>query len=567
MLSRVELAILMAYSILISIFLVALTALATFLVTRKSMGHANEECSADLATARAELVSAKADSQARQDELRGIINEAKQREASAVERASTAEQRASNIAAQLLDTTAEKSQFQSEATRVDEMKNTISERDGEIQRLNSHVSQLEIQNARAESDATSARNGAAELIAAERTAQQEVLRAKDEQIEKLNEFIREARGVLTTEFKALSADALKDASTELVKTADRLIEKHGEKTTSDVDLHHQKIATLLKPVEETIKRLDKHVEESDSARARAETLLDDQMKRLAGASEALTNALRKPVVRGSWGEMTLENALGNAGLEPEIDYVLQHSTDDDEDGRKRTDAVINLPKGRKLIIDSKNLMETFVAFANSDDPIEKARLAEYHSKSLRNHLKSLSSKEYWKRYDGLDCVILFIPHDGMYHAAIQDEAELIREACERRVFVTNPLSLIPLLKAVRYVLDQERLNKSASEISNVGAELYAEISRFAENLSTVGDRLKSTVKAYNEAIPGLDRYIVAKSRKLKQLGSARGVDPELPEIIELEPKIFSARELQAPNYPDENSSQPSLELPGWPPTS
>jgi DNA recombination protein RmuC len=128
----------------------------------------------------------------------------------------------------------------------------------------------------------------------------------------------------------------------------------------------------------------------------------------------------------------------------------------------------------------------------------------------------------------------------MYHAAIQDEAELIRDACEKRVFIANPMSLIPLLKAIRYVLDQERLNKSAEEISKVGADLYMEISRFAENFSTIGARLKSTIKAYNDAVPGLDRYLVAKSRKLKQLGSAKGTEPEMPDTIESQPRNLSA---------------------------
>jgi DNA anti-recombination protein RmuC len=135
----------------------------------------------------------------------------------------------------------------------------------------------------------------------------------------------------------------------------------------------------------------------------------------------------------------------------------------------------------------------------------------------------------------------------MYRAAIQDEAELIREACERRVFISNPMSLIPLLRVIRYVLDQERLNKSAEEISNVGAELYGEVARFAESMAKIGNRLKATVSAYNDAIPGLDRFIVANSRTLKQLGSGKGAEAELPEVIEIEPKPFSSRELRASN--------------------
>jgi len=258
---------------------------------------------------------------------------------------------------------------------------------------------------------------------------------------------------------------------------------------------------------------------------------------LAGASESLTNALRKPVVRGSWGEMTLENALENAGLEPEIDFILQHYTDA-EDGRKRTDAIINLPKGRKLIIDSKNLMESYLALASAEDNAQKAVLSETHSRSLKNHIKALSSKEYWRRYEGLDCVILFIPHDGMYHAAIKDEAELIREACERRVFVSNPMSLIPLLKAVRYVLDQERLNKSAEEISRVGAELCGEVARFAESMAKIGNRLKATVNAYNDAIPGLDRFNIAKSRSLSSSDPAKVQMPNCRKRLRLSPNYF-----------------------------
>src|SRR6185437_6359377 len=271
-----------------------------------------------------------------------------------------------------------------------------------------------------------------------------------------------------------------------------------------------------------------------------------QINRLAGASESLAGALRKPVVRGSWGETTLENALENAGLRGGIDFVLQHSTDG-EDGRKRTDAVVNLPKGRKLVIDSKNLMESYIAYSIEEDAAKKAMLAEAHAKSLRAHIKDLWSKRYWERYEGLDCVILFLPHDGMYHAAIQDEAELIRDACEKRVFVTNPMSLIFLLKAGGYVLDQHRAINSAEGIRILGEQLYSERERCAASVANIGNKLQASVKAYNEAIPGLDRFIVSKSRTLKQLGAAKGAEPELPEPVELEPRLFSSRELKTTN--------------------
>jgi DNA recombination protein RmuC len=531
---------------LIIVLLATAVGLITYVLTRRRAHLRADRLCHELSEAKTAYSMTKADFDARQEELRKSINEARKREDDAKTSARDSDQRYADITAELKISLEEKGQFQNEATRVQETKAILLERDAQIQSLNVRMTDLEREKTESLKDAEAANKRAVEMVAKEREAQHEILNAKDEQIKQLGEFIARARDVLTTEFKVLSADALKDASAQLVKTADGLIERHGQKTDADVKLHQQHIETMLKPVEETIKRLDRHVEDSNLARTRAEALLDDQVKRLAGASESLTNALRKPVVRGSWGEMTLENALENAGLEAEIDFILQHYTDA-EDGRKRTDAVVNLPKGRKLIIDSKNLMESYIALATTDDEAQKAVLGVVHSKLLKSHIRSLSSKEYWRRYDGLDCVILFIPHDGMYHAAIQDEAELIREACERRVFITNPMSLIPLLKAIRYVLDQDRLNKSAEEISNVGAELYGEVARFAESMAKIGNRLKSTVNAYNEAIPGLDRFIVAKSRTLKQLGSGKGADAELPESIEVDPRLFSSRELRASN--------------------
>jgi DNA recombination protein RmuC len=494
----------MALNLMIAILLAITVGLITHLLRRRQTRIEVDAIGLELAETKSTLATVKADFDARQEELRNSLKEARERENEAKTKATEAEQRHADISAELKVASQEKGQFQNEATRVKETKATLLERDLEIQALNAKVTNLDREKTEALKDAEAANNRATEMVAKEREAQQAIVKAKDEQITKLNEFITQARDVLKTEFKALSADALRDASAQLVKTADGLIEKHGEKTNADVKLHQQHIETML-----------------------------------------------KPVIRGSWGEMTLENALENAGLEAEIDFILQHSTDA-EDGRKRTDALINLPKGRKLIIDSKNLMESYIGLANTEDEAQKAILAETHSRSLRNHIKSLSDKEYWRRYDGLDCVILFIPHDGMYHAAIQDEAELIREACEKRVFISNPMSLIPLLKAIRYVLDQERLNKSAEAISKVGGELYGEVARFAESMANIGNRLKSTVKAYNDAIPGLDRFIVAKSRTLKQLGSGKGADAEMPDAIELEPRLFSSRELRTSNRLLEN---------------
>ena len=483
---------------------------------------------------------------ARAQELVKTVNEARERENEAKSKVKEADDRYVEAATELKSALEEKGKFQNEASRIDEIKQVLAGRDSEVKSLNDRIADLDREKTEALKDAETANKRAGEMIVNEREKTEAVLKAKDEQIEKLNEFIARAKEAMTTEFQAVSGGVLKDAREQLAKRAEEIINQHGEKTTGDVALHKQQIETMLKPVEETIKRLDKQVEDTNLERPNAETLLNDQIQRLSGASESLSNALLKPVVKGGWGEITLENALQGAGFKPDIDYVLQHTTDG-EDGQKRTDAIVNLPKGSKLIIDSKNLMKSYRAFTDASDEIQKTLLAKEHSKVLRKHINELSSKSYWDRYDGLDCVFLFLPHDGMYYAAIQDEAELIRDAWEKRVFVTNPIDLLPLLKAIGYVLGLERSNSSAKAIRDLAAELYSDLVRFADNVANIGNKLQASVKAYNDAIPGLDRYIIAKSRTLKQLGASKGAEAELPEAIELEPRLFSSRELRPSN--------------------
>lgn len=448
--------------------------------------------------------------------------------------------------ARLMEATKLEGRVQESTRNLEAMQVQLDKRDRTIKECQDEIVGLSSELSKAQERANSEKVRADEMVKQERESLAKVIAAKDEQIEALNDFITKARETLGTEFKALSADALKDVSGQMQKAAEAIIEKHSDTTVQNVKLHKQQIETMLKPVEETIKRLDKHVEDTNVERSKAEGLLEDQINRLAGASESLTNALKKPVIRGSWGEMTLENALENAGLEAEIDFVLQHTTDH-EDGRQRTDAVINLPKGRKLIIDSKNMMESYIAYSSATDEAEKALLADAHSKNFRGHVKALSGKEYWKRYEGLDCVILFIPHDGMYHAALQNEEEIIRDANNKRVFVANPMTLIPLLKSIRYVLDQERLNKSAAEISKIGIELYGKMGDYTTKVANLGRNLRLTVKAFNATISPLDRFIVSKARSLKSLGAGKGIEPSLPESIEIEPKAFSSQELRSHN--------------------
>ncbi|MDP8985702.1 MAG: DNA recombination protein RmuC, partial [Pseudomonadota bacterium] len=375
--------------------------------TQNILGEKIRFLESELTVKRTELTT-------RQEEARYALLEAKARETAAATRALDAEKRLQLVLE-------ERGQLTAQIGRLDELKSACAAKDSNLQDAHGRITTLEKAKTAAEIVALSASQRAEAAIAKERETSEKVVAAKDDQIRQLQTFIVNARETLGTEFQALSSKLLKEASDELLKS-----------TTLHTEHHNEQVSGMLKPVRETMDRLDQHVTESNQARLKAETLLDDQVKRLAGATEMLTSALKKPVVRGSWGETQLENALENAGLEAEIDYILQHSTDA-EDGIKRTDAVINLPKGRKLVVDSKNLMESYFAWAATTDPDKKAELAEIHAKSLRGHIKALSGKEYWRRYEGLDCVILCVASatSGQIASVEMRDFELLRVSRRR----------------------------------------------------------------------------------------------------------------------------------------
>jgi chromosome segregation ATPase len=231
----------MVLNLIITTLLAVTVGLITYVSTRRHARRRMDALGRELAEANTAFSVAKADFDARQQELRNSINEARERENEAKGKATESERDYSEIAAELKIALEEKGQFHNEATRVEETKAILLERDTNIQSLNARIADLGREKTEALKDAEAANKRATDLVAKEREARHEIISAKDEQITKLNEFIAQARNVLATEFKALSADALKQVSAELIKTADGLIEKHGEKTSADVELHQKHI--------------------------------------------------------------------------------------------------------------------------------------------------------------------------------------------------------------------------------------------------------------------------------------------------------------------------------------
>ena len=370
----------------------------------------------------------------------------------------------------------------------------------------------------------------------------EQLAAKDRHVEEQKQLLAQAEQKLAATFDSLSVKALTTISEEFLKTAKATLEGTQAEAKGDLKLKQQAIEELLKPFGETIKALDKRCQDSDQRAATSQALLKEQLDRLMGATDSLSSAFRKPNSRGNWGEKTLQNVFENSGLQEGHDYVLQH-TSDVEDGKLRADAIVNLPKGRRLVVDAKNLWDGYQQAMTATDEVARQVLLQKHAQAVRNQVKLLSAKAYWNQYEGLDCVVMFMPTEAMYQAALEHDKEILNDAIASHVYLASPMTLVGLLRAVQYVLDQERLNQNAVEISEIGRKLYESLRTYGAHCAKVGSSLERTVRAYNESVGSLERNVLPKARQLRTKGV--GSSSALPEadVVESLPVGFRSKEL------------------------
>jgi DNA recombination protein RmuC len=362
---------------------------------------------------------------------------------------------------------------------------------------------------------------------------------RDKALDEQRRLLAEAEARLKESFEALSARALGRASDEFLKTAKLTFDRAQEEAKGDLGLKQQAIEAMLRPFEECMKNLERQCQEMEGKRLAAQELMTDQVNRLMAEAGQLSNALRRPNTRGSWGEITLRTVAENAGLIEGQDYELQHSTDG-EDGKLRADMVVRLPNRRVIVIDSKTPLDHYREAMNTTDEAARTALLKHHARLVRNHVRGLSSKAYWQQYEGADYVLMFLPTESMYQAALEHDPALLMDAIDSRVFLANPMTLIGVLRAVAYVLDQERLNQNALEVSDLGRKLYESIRVYGAHVTRLGRHLRQTVDAYNDSVGSLERNVLSKARQLR----AKGGD-QLPGTVSVDtlPGSFRSAEL------------------------
>ncbi|MCX6378570.1 MAG: DNA recombination protein RmuC [Armatimonadetes bacterium] len=349
---------------------------------------------------------------------------------------------------------------------------------------------------------------------------------------------------MTATFDSLSVKTLTTVSEQFMQTARATLETAQTEAKGDLNLKQQAIEELLRPVSDSLAKLAKQQEEMEQKRVSAFDSIEKGIRTLSEEADQLANALRKPATRGAWGEMNLKVILDNAGLQEGEHYVLQDSTDDEEGNRLRTDVIIHLPNGRDFIIDSKAPLESYWEGMNCPDEATRQDKFAHHAKLVRDHVKQLSSKEFWTRYKASpDCVVMFIPTEGAYQAAIEADRSVLTDAHKSRVYLSNPMTLISMIHIVAYVLKEDRARQNASEIQESAVELYKRVSKFVGDFSDIGRRLRLTVDMYNTAVGALEGRVLPKARDISRLGAGSG-----REIDDVSPLELFPRELTSPEF-------------------
>ena len=356
-----------------------------------------------------------------------------------------------------------------------------------------------------------------------------------------------AESRLTDAFQNLATHALTRNNQLFLDLAKENLEKLQGEAKGDLEQRQQAIAALIAPIQGALTKVDEEVRRIEANRQEAYGSLSAQVKSLVMTQERLqletgklVTALRRPEVRGSWGEMQLLRAVEFAGMVEFVDFRTQESVDG-EDGKLRPDLVVKLPGDKQVVVDSKAPLDAYLAAIEAPDEEARRLALVRHAKQVRDHLKKLAAKSYWDQFENApEFVVLFLPSEAIFAAALEYDPQLIEEAFQQSVLIVTPATLVALLKTVHYGWRQEALAANAREIGNAASELYNRMRTFAVHLAGVGKGLASALGKYNEAVGSFDTRVLPQGRRLEELEAANGEKLVSPPLVEVAPRMLAS---------------------------
>ncbi len=371
-------------------------------------------------------------------------------------------------------------------------------------------------------------------------------------------LLQDTKNQLSHTFEALSSQALEKNNRSFLNLANETLAKFQESARGDLKLRQQAVGEMVSPLKETLSAVDVKLQSMEKERTSAYEGLKSQVfelvntqKELRRETANLVKALRTPHIRGRWGEMQLRRVVELSGMSPHCDFVEQPTLEGAEN-RLRPDMIVHLPGGKRLVIDAKAPLAAYLEALEAVDETTRIERMRDHARQVKAHILSLSSRSYWEYHKGKETpefVILFLPGDTFFSAALEHDPSLIELGVEKRVILATPTTLIALLHAIAYGWRQERLAENAREICDLGKELYKRLADMGGHLDKLGSDLMSAVKSYNKTIGTVETRVYPSARRFKDLEAAGSQD----EIAPLEYIDQLARNLQAPELIPSNN--------------
>jgi DNA recombination protein RmuC len=350
-------------------------------------------------------------------------------------------------------------------------------------------------------------------------------------------LLDDAQVKLREAFQALASDALQASSGQFMELAKAKFDALQKESEGDLEQRKIAIQSMVDPLETALKELRSEVSRVESARQEAYGSLRSEVQLLATTNKelreetgSLVNSLKQPQVKGRWGELTLRRVVELAGMVPHCDFQEQRSIDT-EDGRLRPDLIVNLPGGTQVVVDVKVPLHAFFKAESATSDAERREAMIQHAALVRDHIKSLSGKEYWRQFEPTpELVVLFVPGESFFSAALEQDRTLIEDAMDKRVLLASPTTLIGLLRAIAYGWRQQSVAENAERIKDLGEELYDRVAKFTEHFSEIARGLERANKAYNNAVASFDSRLLPSARKFREMGVGSTDVPQLEPV-------------------------------------